>query len=399
MTQRPDPASLKLLGYFDQQVLASYRNEPHKYTVASDYFEGTLGVTNEYYAELEAVGRTSEYVSIRFGYRALKDGNLAIVAWLPDLMENSQAHIPKWSGFHLTNPEWATGPDERFSNWLRRYVEGSWEVDNGPLFYLGETIKTINGLTSELVGIPLYKHEIDQTLGYPSAENTHRYQDAHSALYGYYIDGLDKKCIEALGHKLGRVIPVNNKKTVEALTKLLPGLETSPSFIAATSLISEQRRLASHGARPKAVAFSAFSTFTQDLALCLKGTKEVLAMIEKEFGVNGKEAERRNEAKKWLPVISHPPSPHFSILQAEQMKGKTVEKVEVGFREPIAGVHGSEAIIVYFTDGSIMGLSTGSNAGNIANDENRLRPEDFHVDFMVQWVPKHPKGTRVGSWA
>jgi hypothetical protein len=128
------------------------------------------------------------------------------VAWLPDLIEKSKAHVERWAAFRLKNPEWTTDHDERFSNWLRRYVEGCWDVDNGPLFYLGETIQTVNGLTSELVGIPLYKHEIDPTLGYPAAENTHRYQDAHNVLYGYFIDGLDKKYISALASKLGKAI-------------------------------------------------------------------------------------------------------------------------------------------------------------------------------------------------
>jgi hypothetical protein len=293
-----DLAQLSLLGYFDQQVLAPYRNEPHKYTISSDYFEGALTVTNEYYSELEAEAKTSEYISVRFGYRTLRDGNLAIAAWLPDLMEKSKAHVQKWAAFHLKNPQWTTEPDERFNNWLQRYVEGSWDIDNGPLFYLGDSIKTVNGLTSELVGVPLYKHEVDQTLGYPASENTHRYQDAHNVLYGYFIDGLDKKCISALALKLGKNVNVKSKKTVEALTKVFPGLETSRSFTAATSLVSEQRRLASHGARPQAKKFSAFSKFTEDLSLCVKAVKEVLTMIEKEFGVNGAEARKRHEAKR-----------------------------------------------------------------------------------------------------
>lgn len=389
-----DLSSLSLLGYFDQQVLAAYRNEPHKYKIESDYFEGTLSVTSEYYSELETAGKTSEYVNIRFGYRTLQDGNLAIVAWLPDLVEKSRAHAQRWSAFHLNSPEWTRDPDERFSNWLRRYVEGCWDVDNGPLFYLGETIKTVNGLTSELVGIPLYKHEIEQTLGYPSAENTHRYQDAHNALYGYFIDGLNKECIVALGSTLGRKLHLSSKRTVESITELFPGLGTSPSFMTATRLVSEQRRLASHGVRPKAHKFPAFSKFTEDLSLCLKAIKEVLAMIEKEFGVNGEEAQKRNEAKKWLPRINRPPKANYSIVQALRMKGKTVEKVEVGFREEIKGVHASEAMLIYFTDGSIVSLDTGSNVGNLASDENRLCPEDFHVDFVVHWVPQLPKGMR-----
>src|SRR5713226_2704143 len=101
----------------------------------------------------------------------------------------------------------------------------------------------------------------------------------------------------------------------------------------ATNLVSEQRRLASHGVRAKAVQFSAFSKFTEDLSLCLKAVEELLAMIEKEFGVNGEEACKRHEARKWLPHITRPPKANYSILQALRMKGKTVEKVEVGFRE------------------------------------------------------------------
>lgn len=92
-----DPDSLSILGYFDPQVLAAYRSEPYKYTVSSDYFEGTLTVSDEYYRELEARGRTDEYINIRFGYRTLKDGSLALVVWLSDLFEKSKAHVSKWS--------------------------------------------------------------------------------------------------------------------------------------------------------------------------------------------------------------------------------------------------------------------------------------------------------------
>jgi hypothetical protein len=290
-----------LLGYFDPPVLAAYRDEPQKYKIETDYFEGELTVTNEYYSELESMGKTSEFISVRFGYRTLKDGNLAIVAWLPDLFKMPEVHVRRWSAFHLSNPEWTSDYDERFGNWVLRYLEGSWDVDNGPLHYLGQTIKIINGLTTELVGIPLYKHEVDETLGYPSAENTHRYQDSHKVLYGYLIDGLDKDCISGLASKLGKSPKVGDKNTIQAITKLFPDLKTSPSFMPAVNLISEQRRLASHEVRPPPETFPAFSQFTKDLFLCLDAEKELLAMLERDFGVNGKEAYKRHEAKKWLP--------------------------------------------------------------------------------------------------
>ncbi len=109
-------------------------------------------------------------------------------------------------------------------------------------------------------------------------------------------------------------------------------------------------------------------------------------MIENEFGVDGKGAHDRHEAKKWLPRIAAPANPHGSILQVSRMKGKTIEKVEYGTREDIKQVHGSEAVIIYFTDGSIMGLDTGSNAFNVAESEQPFRAEDLHIDFMVHWV-------------
>ena len=96
-------------------------------------------------------------------------------------------------------------------------------------------------------------------------------------------------------------------------------------------------------------------------------------MIEKEFGVDGKGASARHDAKKWLPRIVGQSRPNYSIVQASRMKGKTIKKVEYGTREHIKEVHGSEAIIIYFTDGSIMGLDTGSNAFNVAGTEKPFR--------------------------
>ena len=44
-------------------------------------------------------------------------------------------------------------------------------------------------------------------------------------------------------------------------------------------------------------------------------------------------------------------------------------------------------MILRFTDGSILSIDTGSNVGNVADRHEGLKPEDFHVDFMLQWVP------------
>jgi len=339
-------AAQHLLAYFDQQVLAAYRAEPQKYSLATDSFEGTLTVTSKYYSELEeAGGAGKEYLNIRFGYRTLMDGNLAVVVWLPDL-EKATAHQARWLGFHLKHPVWTEERDERFENWAMRYLEGSWDVDNGPRHYLEQTMNTINGLTSELVGCPLYKHVINESLSYPSAQNTHRYQDAHKELYGFLIDGLDKQCISELAGLLNRGLKTDNKNTIKAITALFPELGAPSTFYSAVNLVSEQRRLASHGVRPPAETFSAFSTFTNDLSLCLQALRDLLAVLEHSFGVDAESAYTRQEAMKRLPRLVRPSSPHFSIVQADRMVGKTVEKVEYGFREDIKGLQVQQVLLV-----------------------------------------------------
>ena len=85
---------------------------------------------------------------------------------------------------------------------------------------------------------------------------------------------------------------------------------------------------------------------------------------------------------------------HYSICQTALMKGKTVDKVEYGFREDIPGVHQSELLILHFTDGSVASIHTGSNARNIADQHSGLEPDEFHVSFHVHWVPSLLGGTR-----
>jgi hypothetical protein len=64
------------------------------------------------------------------------------------------------------------------------------------------------------------------------------------------------------------------------------------------------------------------------------------------------------------------------------MAGKTVASVDVGDREHRAGVHKGELIVIHFTDGTALAVDTGSNARNII-----AKPEEFHVDFILEWFP------------
>jgi len=64
-----------------------------------------------------------------------------------------------------------------------------------------------------------------------------------------------------------------------------------------------------------------------------------------------------------------------------------VERVESGFCKRIAATHQREGMILHFTDGSILGIDTGSNACNVADEHEGLQPDEFHADFMLMWVP------------
>ncbi len=190
---------------------------------------------------------------------------------------------------------------------------------------------------------------------------------------------------------------VDSSKTVAALRALLPQLETTGAFNRAMELVSAQRRLAGHEVRPPAQAFRAFEQFTEDLQLVLNGLRELIGALESACGANAQRATRRWHAMSQTPRIARPSEGHYSICQAALIAGKTVDKVEYGFREDIPGVHQSELLILHFTDGSIASIHTGSNARNLADRHSGLEPDDFHVSFHVHWVPSLSKGQGEGK--
>lgn len=374
------------LGFFDQTVLASYRVEPDKWIIQSDNFEGRLQLSPQYSASLNERDRNDQYVDISFGYRALASGDLALVVLLPHLADKlTGRHLARWRGFHLTDSTWSDS-DSRFDQWVRRYIFGDWSVENGSRSQLSESVAAIRALTKEMFGAPLFRFEVPPTLAFPAAENSHRYQDAHQELYGLLVDGLDKGTIQGLATRLGRKQNVASERTVSALKSALTGQvlrELWQSF----EVTSVQRRLASHSARKTAQRFPAFETFSRDLDLWVAGCRELLDVLERVCDIDAQSAKNRQEAMANTPRIVRPAEGHYSICQADEMIGKTIESVEYGEREEITGVHGSELLICHFTDGSILLLGTGSNARNVAARHPGLVAEDFHVDLSLQWVP------------
>jgi len=378
----------QFIDYFDPAVLAPYREAPDKYALKIDEFEGHVRLARDYVAALAKEERLNpEGIDIRFTFRRLRDGGEALAAFLPDLVGKSPSHINRWRSFRIENPTWPVEPDSRFVRWARRYLEGEWGVDAPAISKLHRLIGAINALTAEVVDFSLFKHETNDNLAFPAAENTHRYEDAHRELYGYIIDGLDRECIERIATRGGSVVSVKSNRTVDALKKALPELSKTTPLWESMERISEQRRKATHSVRSAATPFSATEEFRKDVESLLEGLRDLLNHLETLLKVSGGAAKRRHEAKKWLPTISARAEPHCSINQIRDAVGKTIDRVEYGLRPEKEQCHQSEVIVIHFTDGSILGIETGSNSGNLATERNGLRPNDFHADFMLHWVP------------
>jgi hypothetical protein len=105
--------------------------------------------------------------------------------------------------------------------------------------------------------------------------------------------------------------------------------------------------------------------------------------------MTGEIASERQTAKKGLPKIDaeRAVEAHFAISQIRQAEGKTIDRVEYGFEKQLDGVHETEAIILHFTDGSVLGITTGSNVEELMAECDELSPKDLSVDFILRWVP------------
>jgi hypothetical protein len=380
-----DPRLDRLILYFKPQVLAAYRELPDRYAVTTDQFSGSVELSDAYYMLLDPTGRDREAIHVRFGYRTLRNGDLRIAAFGPDLLTKSQNHAAQWTPFREETDDWlAYDEDARFASWVRRYLEADWKVDSGPGVHLLRELKLINGLVREAVGRCLFSVE-DAPISFPMAQNTHAYEDAHRALYGLLVDGLDKACLRLLGDRLGRRTDISQMRARTALKTILPGLKANAVFEAPIENVSRQRALSSHGVRPPATAMRAFEAFSDDLSRCLQAAQLLRRTLESELHMDAEPSLRRQDALARLPRIGAPPLPNYSINEARAMAGKTVERVDVGSRPESQTGHQSEVMIIHFTDGSIMSIESGCNAQNFHCEKHP--PHEFHVDFIVQWVP------------
>ncbi|MEP6715859.1 MAG: hypothetical protein ABJC09_09795 [Terriglobia bacterium] len=281
--------------------------------------------------------------------------------------------------------------DERFQKWRDRYIMGSWSIKDGPIASLDRVVLQVNAVARCVVNVPLFNYASFRMLCFPSAENNHRYQDAHSEVYKLIIDGLNKEAIARLGDKLGIAVKAGDKNTVNALELLFPSDPVRTAIRKPLDQVSAQRRLADHKERPTPQRFPAFEEFGKDMRELVEALELLRDELATRLDVNIARCEKRASAMHGLPVfdLHRPPQPTYGIFPAFEMVGKQVTRVHAGelVAEP-GQSESAEALILEFSDGGMVSIeAAANNLADLLRHGEPVRQEQVHVRFYVNYVP------------
>jgi hypothetical protein len=289
-----------VMRYYRPAVLAMFHSQADKYTIHTDEFEGEVRVRSSHYALHEGTDNQS-YLNVGFGFRACKNGEWAVAAWGPDLNRASADEQQLWSGFQIDDDTLtAADYDTRFMKWVRRYIDGSWDVEPGPIAGLATVVGELNSITECVVSVPLFSSKEIRGLCFPLAENNHRYHDAHAEVYKLIIDGPNREAIKRLVDKLGVSVNPEGKWTKKALGLLLLDA-VRPAVIDPLERVSKQRRLAGHQERPEARSFPAFEEFGKDMRALVAGLETLRDDLAERLNVDVAGCQERASSVRELP--------------------------------------------------------------------------------------------------
>lgn len=329
--------------------------------------------------------------NVAFGFRACRNGEWAIAAYGPDLDNASVDERRLWTGFEIVGEETftAASDDPRFQKWVDRYLMGNWDVEDGPIAGLDAVVKQVNAIAECVVNAPLLTALDIRRVCFPSAQNTHQYQDAHAEVYRLIIDGLNKEAIRGIGDKLGITVKPGDKRTVDALEMLFPRESVQSAVRGPLDRVSEQRRLASHKERPPAQSFPAFEEIGNDIRAVVRGIETVRDDLAERLNVDVARCEERASAMRPLPIFdeSRPTQPNYGIFPALEMQGKHVVRVRTGELVSVPGMAEAEALVLEFSDGSLMSIEAATTIAQAISEDAPIKPEALHIRFYVTYVP------------
>ncbi len=376
----------RLFEYYYIDILSVYQNNPDKYKVYTDNFEGRISIRDDYYETLSPEERF--YINIQFGFRTKTDGELALAVFSADLRKAPDVEQKKWQGFLIKDCSVFEKDDERFKLFFNRFILGDWDIENGILFRIQTIVSEINALTEMTLNSPLFKAEEDVYLIFPSAENDHKYQDAHTRAYGFLIDGLQMTTIKKIAEKKNIKIESNIQKTLKALKKILPK-ELHNEIIEPFKKVSDKRGPATHNTRKLSKKFSAFSQFNFDMDKIFKSLELIKKFIEKITKVSAEVCMKRKNKLYMLPEFDDEKKvlQDYSISNFNSIVGKTIEKVKIGFKKIDTDNPESELSFLHFNDGSILSISIVSNINQLIDSNEQDIIKDLSLQFHLCFVP------------
>jgi hypothetical protein len=377
-----------LFEFYNIDILSVYQNNPDKYKVYTDNFEGKISIREEYYENLLPEEMINIYIDVQFGFRTKKDGELTLAVFSADLRKAPDIEQKKWQGFKINDESIFEKEDERFKLFFDRYIIGNWNIENGILYRIQTIVSEINALTEMTLNSLLFENENDNYLTFPSAENDHKYQDAHKRAYGFLIDGLQMTTIKKIAEKKKIKIESNIQKTLKALKKILPE-ELHNEIIEPFKKVSDKRGPATHNTRKLAKKFSAFSQFNSDMEDIFKSLELIKEFIEKTINVSAEVCMKRKNKLNMLPEFDDEKKvlQNYSISNFNNIVGKTIEKVEIGFKKIDTDNPESELSFLHFNDGSILSISTVSNIKQLIDSNEQDIMKDLCLQLHLDFVP------------
>jgi hypothetical protein len=368
--------------YFKRSVLAQYRTSSHLYSLKEDDMGGVLETISE---DENTNGNLSDspWVRVRFGFRRLDNSCVCVAALRYDVQKLPEEDLLIWRGNMLDHPSFAQN-DPAFERWVNRYLEGSWDVEDGPRVQIASLVKLINALTRQTLGKPLFRFEENNLINYPAAENQDAYAMAHLELYRLLIDGLNKEALDIIAHRLS-ISLTDSSKTMNSLKEILPEKLTSVIHKPLKKCSDERNK--KHGIPSEDLkSFQAFDTFHIDLMKIAVALEELNKWLEEKLSADSEACLKREDMTKLFPKFIGPPHPEFKLEELKKAKGKMIQSVEFGEVEN-PGIHQREEIVMHFTDGSSMAILVGSNALNLTDRFPDMKPEDMSTDLMIFWAP------------